>query len=105
MSVIDLQPRTLDSVVGQRMPHDILCSTLAGSLALAEHPDLVVYLYPGATGIIRGDETPLMDSAQHRGFQTHLDRFTASGFTVVGLSSQSIHRQTQSPIVAGSYTR
>jgi peroxiredoxin len=77
------------------MPSDILGSTLAESLVLTEHPDLVVYLYPGAAGVIRGDETPLIDAAQHRGFQTHLDSFTAAGFTVVGLSSQSIHRQRQ----------
>jgi peroxiredoxin len=72
---------------------NILASTLAESLVLSEHRNLVVYVYPGAAGIIRGDETPLIDAAQHRGFQKHLGSFTASGFTVVGLSSQSIDRQ------------
>lgn len=93
MSALDIQPRTLESLVGQRMPPDILASTLTESLVLAEHPNLVIYLYPGAAGIIRGDETPLIDAAQHRGFQTHLSSFTASGYTVIGLSSQTSHRQ------------
>jgi peroxiredoxin len=96
MSALEIQPRALESLVGQRMPSDILGSTITESPVLAEHPNLVIYLYPGAAGITRGDETPLMDAAQHRGFQTHLDNFTASGFTVVGLSSQSAHRQRQS---------
>lgn len=96
MSALDLQPRALQSLVGQRMPSAILGSTLTESVVLAEHPNLVIYLYPGAAGIIRGDETPLIDAAQHRGFQTHLDSFTASGFTVIGLSSQTSHRQRQS---------
>jgi peroxiredoxin len=96
VSALDLQPSALEALVGQRMPSDILGSTRTESVVLAEHPNLVIYLYPGAAGIIRGDETPLIDAAQHRGFQTHLASFTASGFTVVGLSSQSGHRQRQS---------
>jgi peroxiredoxin len=52
-----------------------------------------MYLYPGASGIIRGDDTPMVDAAQHRGFRGQAEVFKECGFTVVGLSSQSIHRQ------------
>jgi peroxiredoxin len=93
VSTLDIQPSALESLVGQRMPPDILASTLTESLVLAEHPNLVIYLYPGAGGIVRGDETPLIDAAQHLGFQVQLGSFTASGYTVVGLSSQTRHRQ------------
>ncbi|HEY5194693.1 MAG TPA: redoxin domain-containing protein [Solirubrobacteraceae bacterium] len=81
------------SVLGQLIPDIELDSTLGYPFRLAAHGDLVVYMYPGASGIIRGDETPMVDAAQHRGFRDHLDVFTESGFHVVGLSSQSTHRQ------------
>jgi peroxiredoxin len=77
------------------MPDIELDSTLGYPFPVAAHADLIIYLYPGAAGIIRGDETPLLDSAQHRAFRNHLDDLMACGFTVVGLSSQSIHRQRQ----------
>ncbi|MFZ2112698.1 MAG: redoxin domain-containing protein [Solirubrobacteraceae bacterium] len=81
------------SLVGQLIPDIELDSTLGYPFPLAAHPELIIYVYPGATGIIRGDETPMVDAAQHRGFRDHLAKFTNCGFQVVGLSSQSIHRQ------------
>jgi peroxiredoxin len=81
------------SVVGQLIPDIELDSTFGYPFPLAAHPDLIIYVYPGASGIIRGDETPMVDAAQHRGFRDHLPTFTKCGFHVVGLSSQSIQRQ------------
>ena len=75
------------------MPDIELESTLGYPLPLVAHADLVMYLYPGASGIIRGDDTPMVDAAQHRGFRGQEEAFRECGFTVVGLSSQSIHRQ------------
>jgi peroxiredoxin len=82
-------------VVGQLIPDIELDSTLGYPFPLAAHTDLVIYLYPGTSGIIRGDETPMVDAAQHRGFRDHLDVFTESGFQVIGLSSQPIDRQRE----------
>jgi peroxiredoxin len=81
------------SVVGQLIPDVELDSTLGYPFPLAAHADLIMYVYPGASGIIRGDETPMVDAAQHRGFRDNLNVYRECGFTVVGLSSQSIHRQ------------
>jgi peroxiredoxin len=81
------------SVLGQVIPDIELDSTLGYPFPLAAHADLVMYVYPGAAGIIRGDETPMVDAAQHRGFRDSLDVHTECGFRVVGLSTQSIHRQ------------
>jgi peroxiredoxin len=81
------------SVVGQLIPDVELDSTLGYPFPLAAHTDLVMYVYPGDSGIFRGSETPMADAAQHRGFRDHLDVFRESGFHVVGLSSQSIDRQ------------
>ncbi len=92
MTVADLYSG-IELVPGQLMPGIKLESTLGYPLPLAAHADLVVYLYPGASGIFRGDETPMVDAAQHRGFRGQADAFRECGFTVVGLSSQSIHRQ------------
>jgi peroxiredoxin len=81
------------SVVGQLVPDIELDSTLGYPFPLAAHPDLIIYVYPGASGITRGDETLMVDAAQHRGFRGHLTQLTNCGFQVVGLSSQLIHRQ------------
>lgn len=95
MTATDILPLVLESPQDHNIPPDAELKSTLGPLVLAEHPNLVVYLYPGASGIIRGDETPLIDAAQHRGFRTYLADFTACGFTVVGLSSQTIQRQRQ----------
>lgn len=56
------------------------------------HARLLIYLYPGAAGLIRGDETPLLDAEQHRAFRDRCEDMAVCGFTVVGLK-QSVAPQ------------
>lgn len=95
MTVTEVEESRLDTLRGQQIPDVELEATWGYVLPMAAHPDLVIYLYPGAGGTIRGDETPLFDAAEHRGFRDHLDAFIRCGFTVVGVSSQPIQRQRQ----------
>jgi peroxiredoxin len=83
----------LDSLKGQLIPDVELESASGRPFDFVAHARLVIYLYPGAAGIIRGDETPLLDAEQHRSFRDRGEDFTACGFTVVGISSQSLHKQ------------
>jgi peroxiredoxin len=90
----DVELSSLELLRGRRIPADVELDSTAGyPLALAAYVDLVIYVYPGSAGCIRGDETPLLDAVQHRVFGDRLDDFRACGFAVVGLSSQSIDRQ------------
>lgn len=93
MTVTETEKAALDSLCGQQIPDVELESTWGYPLPVAAHPNLVIYLYPGAGGTIRGDETPLFDTAEHRGFRDHLDTFNTSGFKVMGVSGQPIQRQ------------
>jgi peroxiredoxin len=95
MTVTDTEESRLDLLCGQQIPDVDLESTSGQLLPIATHPDVVIYLYPGASGTIRGDETPLFDAAEHHGFRDHLDAFATSGFQVIGVSSQSTQRQRQ----------
>lgn len=84
----------LDALQGQLIPADIELDSTSGRLIeFAAHASLLIYLYPGAAGVIRGDETPLIDAAQHRAFRDRCADYAACGFTIVGISSQSIHKQ------------
>jgi peroxiredoxin len=83
----------LDQLKGQLIP-DLELDTASGRpFDFVAHARLLIYLYPGASGIIRGDETPLIDAEQHRAFRDRCEDFQACNFTVLGISSQSIHRQ------------
>jgi peroxiredoxin len=93
VTVTDVQGPDLHSLRGKLLPPVELESTSGHPLDLAAHTNIVIYLYPGAAGIIRGDETPLLDAVQHRAFRDHLDDFAACRFTVVGMSSQSTLKQ------------
>jgi peroxiredoxin len=93
VTAIDSELQTLDLRRGRLLPEVDLDSTVECRFSLRSHADLVIYMYPGASGLIRADETPLFDAVQHRAFSEHSEDFTACGFTIVGISSQSIHRQ------------
>jgi peroxiredoxin len=81
------------SVPAQKTPDIELDSTFGYRVPLATYPDIVIHTYAAARGIIRGNETPMIDAALHRGFRDYLDDFTQCGFQVVGLSSQPIDKQ------------
>ncbi|MGA9315755.1 MAG: redoxin domain-containing protein [Solirubrobacteraceae bacterium] len=78
---------------GQLIPDVELDSASGRPFDFVAHARLLIYMYPGAAGMIRGDETSLIDAEQHRAFRDRCDDFTACGFTVVGISSQSVVKQ------------
>lgn len=85
--------------MGQLIPDVELDSASGRPFDFDAHARLLIYLYPGGAGIIRGDETPLIDTEQHRAFRDRCDDFTACGFTVVGISSQSVVKQQRAVAV------
>lgn len=93
VDVTDVDVLALDSLKGQLVPDVELESASGHPFDFVAHPRLLIYLYPGAGGIIRGDETPLLDAEQHRAFRDRFEDMAACGFTVVGVSSQSLHKQ------------
>jgi peroxiredoxin len=93
VDVTDVDVLALDPLKGQLVPDVELESASGHPFDFVAHARLLIYLYPGAGGIIRGDETPLLDAEQHRAFRDRFESMTACGFTVVGVSSQSLHKQ------------
>jgi peroxiredoxin len=58
------------------------------------HGSVVIYLYPGSrVSPDDGDDTPMVDTVQHRAFRDHHDEIAVRRFDVAGISSQP--RQTQ----------
>jgi peroxiredoxin len=89
----------LDSLKGQLIPDVELESASGRPFDFVAHARLLIYLYPGAAGVVRGDETPLLDAEQHRAFRDRWDDMAACGFTVVGISSQSPYKQRRAVAV------
>ncbi len=58
---------------------------------LAQQRPLVIYLYPGSNrSPADGEQTPLMDHAQHRAFFDHRAARATRNYQAVGISSQSV---------------
>jgi peroxiredoxin len=96
---------------------DRLVGVLIPSVALSageEHPlnvrqfacgfPLVIYLYPGrCTSPESGENTALMDAAQHRAFRDHQTDMEARGYRAIGIASQSVREQRRA-VVDGRLT-
>jgi peroxiredoxin len=81
-----------DRLVGVDIPSVILRSSDEFPLNLRQFASgfrLVVYLYPGASSSPQdGEDTPLVDSVQHRAFRDHQPELEARGYRAIGISSQ-----------------
>ena len=93
VDVTGVEVSALDFLKGRLIPDVELESASGRPFDFLAHARLLIYLYPGAAGIIRGDETPLFDAEQHRAFRDRCEDMAACGFTVVGVGSQSLHKQ------------
>jgi peroxiredoxin len=72
---------------------------------LAQQRPLVLYLYPGSDrSPADGEQTPLMDQAQHRAFVDRRADLAARSYQAVGVSSQSVKAQLRSAL-AGQLTQ
>jgi peroxiredoxin len=68
---------------------------------LAQQRPLVLYLYPGSNhSPADGEQTPLIDYAQHCAFHDHRAALAARSYQAVGVSSQSVKAQLRS-VLAG----
>jgi peroxiredoxin len=97
-----------DRLVGVPLPSVLLASFREDPLdlrQLAQERPLVIYVYPGAhRSPADGEQTPLMDHAQHRAFCDRCADLVARGYGAVGISSQSTQSQKQSAL-AGRLTQ
>lgn len=91
------EPSTLDAtvlrhrLVGQRVAADFsLNDTDERQLRLGRPTGaLVLYLFPGSiTSPAHGQDTPLADAEEHRGFRETREQLSGLGLIVVGVSSQ-----------------
>jgi peroxiredoxin len=91
-----------DRLVGVPLPCVLLASFREDPLdlrQLAQERPMVIYLFPGAhRSPTDGEQTPLVDHAQHRAFCEDYADFAARGFGAVGISSQSTQLQKQSAL-------
>jgi peroxiredoxin len=91
-----------DRLVGVPLPSVLLVSFREDPLdlrQLAQERPMVIYLFPGAhRSPTDGEQTPLVDHAQHRAFCEHYADLAARGYGVVGISSQSTQSQKQSAL-------
>jgi peroxiredoxin len=92
-----------DRLVGLVIPSVVLDSFREDPLdlrQLAQERPLVIYLYPGVRrSPADGEQTPLMDAAQHHAFLEHRADLAARDYQAVGVSSQSTESQAQSALV------
>lgn len=97
-----------DRLVGVAIPSVVLRSFREDLLdlgQLAQERPLVIYAYPGVRrSPADGEQTPLMDAAQHRAFFEHRADLAARSYQAVGVSSQSTESQAQS-VLAGRLTQ
>jgi len=97
-----------DRLVGLAIPSVVLDSFREDPLDLrhlARERPLVIYIYPGSRrSPADGEQTPLMDGAQHRAFFEHRAELAARSYQAVGVSSQSTEAQARSAL-AGRLTQ
>jgi peroxiredoxin len=94
--------RLADRLVGRPIPSVLLGGFDGSAVNLCELADafgLVIYLWPGcASSPSDGEQTSLMDAAQHRAFGEHQRDLEARQYRVIGISSQSQRSQRQSAL-------
>ncbi|MBA3809503.1 MAG: redoxin family protein [Solirubrobacterales bacterium] len=93
--------RHLRKLAGSAMPSIRLQGAHSDAVDLASlSPNWVAfYLYPGTTATpATGADAPAEDTAQHRAFGAHKDRFIEMGVGLVGISSQSKQEQRQATV-------
>jgi peroxiredoxin len=98
-----------EGLVGLSVPSVVLTGFPGGGALdlgrLAAVCPLVIYLYPGSSNSpADGEQTPLLDAAQHRAFHLRRVDLEARDYSVVGVSSQSSAAQRHS-VLAGRLTQ
>ncbi len=91
--------RLADSLVGLELPSAVLSGGWERPLDLrkfAREHGVVLYFYPGSSSPEDGEETAMMDAAQHRAFGHHQLDLEARRYIAIGISSQSKDSQRQS---------
>ncbi len=82
-----------ERLAGLPVPPVVLCGVKESHVdlrGLAAKSAVVFYLYAGSSSSPGdGEDTPLMDDAQHWGFRNHESDLEGRGYRVVGVSSQS----------------
>lgn len=100
---VSTQARCLaDRLIGLSIPPLVLAGFPQEPLdlgRLAAARPLVVYIYPGSrSSPADGEQTPLLDAAQHRVFCARQRDLEARNYNVLGISSQSTTAQKQSAL-------
>lgn len=97
-----------ERLVGLSVPSVVLTGFQGEPLdlgRLAAVCPLVIYFYPGSSSSPSdGEQTPLLDVAQHRAFHVRRVDLEARRYGVVGISTQSSAAQRQS-VLAGRLTQ
>ncbi len=97
-----------DRLIGLSIPPVVLSGFRDARLDLGKFAavcPLVIYMYPGSSSSpADGEQTPLLDAAQHRAFCTHQRDLEARGYSVLGISSQHKDAQKRS-VLAGRLTQ
>ncbi len=90
----------MDRLVGLAIPPVILTDEAGRPVDLHEPRLLVVYFYTGVCSSSGGgEETAMIDTAQHSAFRRHGQALEACGYIPVGVSSQSRVEQMRTVIV------
>ncbi|HSZ13239.1 MAG TPA: hypothetical protein VK790_04310 [Solirubrobacteraceae bacterium] len=78
-----------DRLVGVAIPRVILCDAVGRPVGLHESRSVVIYTYPGCRSSPGdGEQTAIMDNAQHRAFRQHQQALEARRYIPIGISSQ-----------------
>ncbi|MGA9875636.1 MAG: redoxin family protein [Solirubrobacteraceae bacterium] len=93
--------RLADRLVGRAIPSLLLSSSHGNTVDLERYArrSVAIYLYPGANSSPDGGEdSPMVDSAQQRGFAALEPDMSALGLPVVGISTHSQDEQIDSAL-------
>lgn len=89
----------VDGLIGRVIPSLLLGASQGDPVNLESFAarSAVIYLYPGSTrSPDGGEDSPMLDAAQHRAYGAHELDMSVLGLTVVGVSSQSSVVQRES---------
>lgn len=90
--------RVVEGLVGRSVPSLLLAATQGEPVDLSSFAgrSAVIYVYPGhESSPDGGEDSPMLDAAQHRSFGAHEHDMAALGLSVVGISSQSSEDQLE----------